>query len=116
MRDLFYLHATGLRGHEDDPGAGAVEHETEIQLACDGRARLDEQALHLLPLRAGLVGDDHHRIARGEELFGGAVGLFKGDGHLAIGDGDSVLPQDVLGLIFVNLHELSLPRFEYCSS
>ena len=58
--DLFDLHAAGLRGHEDDLAGGAVEHEAEVELAVDGRAGFDEQALDFLSLRAGLVRDELH--------------------------------------------------------
>ncbi len=107
-------------------------------------AGLDEQALHLLALRAGLVRDELHaedglrvlvglldglgeldatalaaatgvnlrlddddRIAGGEELLGGRVGLFQRGGHFTGGDGNAVLPQDLLGLILVDLHARS---------
>ena len=53
--DFFNLHAAGLRSHEDQLAGGAVEHDAEIELAIDGRGLFDQQPLHLLALRAGLV-------------------------------------------------------------
>ncbi len=50
---------------------GAVEHDAEIELAIDGRSLFDEQALHLLSLRAGLVRDELHA----EDLLGVLLGL-----------------------------------------
>ena len=72
--DLFDLHAAGLRGHEDQLGRGAVEHDAEIELAVDGSGLFDEQALHLLALRAGLVRDELHA----EDLLGVLFGLGRG--------------------------------------
>ncbi len=69
--DLFDLHAAGLRGHEDDLGRGAVEHQAEIELAVDGRAGFDQQALDLLSRRAGLVRDELHA----EDGLGCGVGV-----------------------------------------
>ena len=48
--------------------------------------------------------DHHDRIARGKELLGRVVGLFQRRHHLAFGDGNAVLPQNFLRLVFVNLH------------
>ncbi len=64
--DLFNLHAAGLRGHEDQLACSAVEHDAEIELAIDGRSLFNQQPLHLLPLRAGLVRDQRHA----ENVFG----------------------------------------------
>ena len=50
---------------------GAIEHDAEVQLAIDRRSLLDEQPLHLLALRAGLVRDELHA----EDLLGVLLGL-----------------------------------------
>ena len=74
--DLFNLHAAGLRGHEDQLAGGAVEHDAEIKLAVDGRGFFNQQPLHLLALRAGLVGDELHA----EDVLGVQFGVFAGFG------------------------------------
>ncbi len=74
---LFNLHAAGLRGHEDQLAGGAVEHDAEIKLAVDGRGLLDQQPLHLLALRAGLVRHQLHA----ENVLGVQLGLLAGAGH-----------------------------------
>ena len=51
-RDLLNLHAAGLRSHKDELASRAIEHDAEIELAINGRRLLDQQPLHLLPLRA----------------------------------------------------------------
>ena len=76
--DLLDLHAAGLRGHEDDFGRGAVEDEAKVELAVDGGALLDEQALDFLSGGAGLVGDELHA----EDGFGGRVGGLEIPGEL----------------------------------
>ena len=74
--DLFDFHAAGLRGHEDDFGAGAVEDEAEVELTIDGGAFFDEEALDFLSGCAGLVRDQGHAEdglaggVRGFEVFG----------------------------------------------
>ena len=58
--DFFNLHAAGLGGHEDQLAGSAVEDDAEIKFAIDGRGLFNQKALHLLALRAGLVGDERH--------------------------------------------------------
>jgi hypothetical protein len=50
----------------------AVHHEREVQLALDGEALLDEQALDLLALGARLRGDEH----LAEDVVGRGRGCF----------------------------------------
>ena len=57
---------------------GAVEHDAEIELAVDGRGLFDQQALHLLALRPGLVRDELHA----ENVLGVQFGVFAGPRHL----------------------------------
>ena len=77
-RHDFDLHASGLRGHEDQPAGRAIEHNAEIKLAVDGRRLLDQQPLHLLALRAGLVRYQRHA----QDIFGVFLGFLAGAGHL----------------------------------
>ena len=58
--DLLDLHAAFGRRHHRDATGRAVEHHAEVELARDLEALLDEQALHLLALGAGLVRDELH--------------------------------------------------------
>src|SRR6202044_471901 len=58
--NFFNLHAAGLRSHEDQATGGAVEDDAEVKLTIDGRGLFNEQPLHLLALRAGLVGHERH--------------------------------------------------------
>ena len=74
VRDFFDFHAAGLRGHEDDFAGGAVEDEAEVELAVDGGAFFDEEALDFLAGGAGLVRDELHA----EDGFGGGVGVIDG--------------------------------------
>jgi len=48
--------------------------------------------------------DDHALRARAKQVFGHALGLFDGDGHLAARHRHAILRQDVLRLILVDLH------------
>ena len=77
-RDFFDLHAAGLRGHEDQLGGRAVEHDAQVQLAFDGRRLFDQQPLHLLALRPGLVRDQLHA----EDLLRCILRFLQGLGHL----------------------------------
>jgi hypothetical protein len=56
-RDLLDLHAALGGGHDRDAAGGAVEGHAQVELAGDVQALLDEQALDLLALGPGLVGD-----------------------------------------------------------
>ncbi len=60
----------------------------------------------------------HHDglVAFAEERLGGLVGLFERGGHLALGHGHAVLPQDVFRLILVNLHGCCLGRAKRCTA
>ena len=58
--DFFNLHTAGLRSHEDQLACCAVQHDAEIQLAIDRGCLFYQQALHLLPLRSGLVSHQLH--------------------------------------------------------
>ena len=49
----------------------------EVQLAVDGRGLFDQQPLHLLALRAGLVGHQRHA----ENVLGVQLGVLAGAGH-----------------------------------
>ncbi len=42
--DFLDLHAAGLRGHEDQPAGGAVEHDAEVELAVDGSGLFNRAA------------------------------------------------------------------------
>ena len=59
-RDFFNLHAAGLRRHKHQPARRAVEHDAQIKLALNRRGLFNQQPLHLLPLRAGLVRHQRH--------------------------------------------------------
>ncbi len=76
--DFFNLHAAGLRSHEDQFAGGAVEHDAEIKLAIDGRRFFNQQPLHLLPLRAGLVRHQLHA----QDVLDVQFGVFARLGHL----------------------------------
>src|SRR6202012_4051161 len=58
--NLFDLHASGLRGHEDELCLRTIEDNAEVELTVDRRGLFDEQPLHLLALRASLVRDQLH--------------------------------------------------------
>jgi len=77
-RDLFDLHAAGLRSHEHQLAGDTVEHDAQIELAVDSRGLLDEQALHLLALRTRLVGDELHA----QDVLGVLLGFLAGLGYL----------------------------------
>jgi len=64
--------------HEDELADGAVEHDAEVEFAIDGRGLLNQQPLHLLALRASLVGDELHT----ENLLDVQVGVFAVLRHL----------------------------------
>jgi len=70
--DFFNFHAAGLGGHEDQSAGGTVKDDSEIELAVDGGRFFNEEALHLLALRAGLVGDELHA----EDVLDVQVGVF----------------------------------------
>jgi hypothetical protein len=53
-------YTSSFRRHEDQLRRRAIEHNAQIELTVDCRRFLDEQPLHLLTLRAGLVGDQLH--------------------------------------------------------
>ena len=76
--DFLDLHAAGLRSHKHQLAGGAIEHDAEIEFAVDGGGLLDQQALHLLPLGSGLVGDKLHA----EDVFSVLLGVFARTGHL----------------------------------
>ena len=57
VRDLLDVHAARGRHHEGDARGLAVDQRREIELAVDGRAFLDIEAVDLLAVRAGLMGD-----------------------------------------------------------
>ena len=59
-RNLFNLHAAGLRRHKHQLARGAVQHDAEIKLALNGRGLFNQQPLHLLSLRPGLVRHQRH--------------------------------------------------------
>ncbi len=68
------FHAARLGSHEYQLAGGAVEHNAQIQLAVDVRGLLDQEPLHLLSLRAGLVRDQLHA----EDVLGVQFGVFAG--------------------------------------
>ena len=70
--DFFDIHAALLGGHEDDAGGGSVDDGAEVELAVDGRAFFNEQALHFLSGGPGLVRDQLHA----ENGFGRDGGVF----------------------------------------
>ncbi len=67
-----------MRRHENEFAGGAVEHDAEIELAVNGRGLFNQQALHLLPLRAGLVRHQLHA----QNVLRVQFGVFAGPGHL----------------------------------
>ena len=56
-RDLLDVHAPRRRCHKGNARAFAVDERREVELALDGRALLDIEAMHLLALRTGLMRD-----------------------------------------------------------
>src|SRR5260370_19945804 len=58
-RNLLDLHPTRSRSHEGDARTLAVDERREIELAVDGGALLDIEAVDLLAVWAGLMGDEH---------------------------------------------------------
>ena len=54
LGDLLDVHAAFGRRHHRDAAGGAVEQHAEVVLVIDREALLDEQALDLLALGAGL--------------------------------------------------------------
>src|SRR5436305_1241652 len=58
--NLFDLHSTGRGGHEDQLRRRTIQHNAEVQLALDGQSLFNQQALHLLSLRPGLMCDQLH--------------------------------------------------------
>ena len=75
---LLDLHPSGLRCHKDQLARGAVEHNTQVELAFDRRGLLDEKPLHLLALGSGLVGLERHA----QNVLGVLLGLLARPGHL----------------------------------
>ena len=71
-RDLFNLHAAGLRSHKHQLARGAIEHDAEIQFAINVRGLFDQQPLHLLALWPGLMGHQLHA----ENVLGMQLGIF----------------------------------------
>ena len=71
-RDLFNLHAAGLRSHKHQLPGSAIEHDAEIKLAINRRSLFDQQPLHLLPLRSRLVRHQLHA----ENLLRVQFGIF----------------------------------------
>ena len=59
VRDLFDVHAAFGRDHERHARGGAIDQRREIELAIDGGAFFDVEAVDLLALRAGLLGHQH---------------------------------------------------------
>ena len=76
--DLFDLHTAGSRCHENVAAHLAIEHDAEIQLARNGQRFFNQQALHFLAFRAGLVCDQIHAQHLGNQR----CGLFRGHGDL----------------------------------
>ena len=77
-RDLFNLHAAGLRSHKHQLARGAVQHNAQVELAVNRRGLFDKQTLHLLPLRPGLVRHQLHA----QDGLGIALGILARFGHL----------------------------------
>ena len=57
-RNLFDVHAARGRNHEGDTRGLTVDQRRKIELAVDGRAFLDIEAVDLLAVRAGLMGHE----------------------------------------------------------
>ena len=71
------LHAARLRSHKHQLARRAIEHDAQVKLAVDSRSLLDQQPLHLLPLRPGLVRNQLHA----EDVLGVQLGVFAGARH-----------------------------------
>jgi hypothetical protein len=71
LGDLLDIHAAFGRRHHGDAAGGAVEQHAEVVLVLDREALLDEQALDLLALGAGLRRDELHP----EDLLHGLFGI-----------------------------------------
>ena len=129
-RDLFDLDAALGRQHAEVLLGGAVEGEGGVVLLGDVGRLLDPQAAHdvaldveaedVVGVRAGLVGVggeldaaglaptahvhlglDHHRVA---EPLGGGDGLVHGERHLTGRDRDAVAREELLALVFEEVH------------
>ena len=75
-RDLFDLHPTRGRSHENRLANGAVEHDAEIEFALDRQRLFHQQALHDAAFGAGLVRHQPHA----QNLLGdfrGFIGVFR---------------------------------------
>ena len=68
--DFFDLHAARRRRHEDVAAIHAVEQHAEVKLARDGQRLFDQQPLHRLAFRAGLMRDQLHAEHLGRQLAG----------------------------------------------
>ena len=102
--DLLPLGA-GLLGHE--------LHAEHLRRRRDGRshalAHLDPAAL-ATPAGVDLGFDDHDLLASAlEELLGDGLHLVQREGGLALGNGCAVAREQLLGLVFVQLHDRKLP-------
>ena len=74
----FNLHAASLRGHEHQLARCPVQHNAQIKFAINGRRFFNQQPLHFLPLRAGLVRHQRHA----ENVLGIKLGLSARVRHL----------------------------------
>ena len=68
---LFDVHAASRARDNDGSRCGSVEDDAQIQLAIDLQPFFDQHSADLLPLRAGLMGDQRHP----DHLFGDLLGL-----------------------------------------
>ena len=77
-RNLFDLHASCPRGHEDQLGGRAIKHYAQVKFALDGQSLFYQETFYLLPLRPRLVCYQLHAEDLGSELFGlfGSLGQF----------------------------------------
>ncbi len=75
---FFNLHAAGLRGHKHQLACRAVQHDAQIELAIDCRCLFNQQTLHLLPVRAGLVRHQLHA----KNVLDVQLGVFARAGYL----------------------------------
>ena len=82
LRDFLDVHAALGAGHDERTGIRAVQQHGQIKLFFDLRARCEQQRLHLAPIRAGLLGDEHltehffgeaHRLVHGRRDFHAAL-------------------------------------------
>jgi hypothetical protein len=102
LGDLFDVHAAFVGGDDGDAARLAVDQERQVDLAGDVEPLLDVEAAHLLPLGAGLLGDQLHA----QDLAGQVDGL----PGAALGDLDAAALAAAAGVDLRLDHDHGNPR------